>query len=52
MSDPFVIFWTLMVFTSILWYGLLLFYIGAKGGREIREMTKTLAGRQDDEKKS
>ncbi|MCL4786543.1 MAG: hypothetical protein KJ070_07060 [Verrucomicrobia bacterium] len=49
MSDPFVIFWTVMVFTSVTWYGVLLFYVGAKGGREIRELTRALAGRKDGE---
>ena len=42
MSDPFVVFWTLMIFASILWYGFLLFYVGFKGGREIKALTKTL----------
>jgi len=52
MSDLFVIFWTFAVFTSIFWYAFLLFYIGAKAGREIRQMTQTLESRQDPEKKS
>lgn len=52
MSDPFVIFWTFMVFSSIAWYAFLLFYIGAKGGKEIKEMTRTLAARPEEEKKS
>jgi hypothetical protein len=42
MMDLFVVFWTLMIFTSIAWYGFLLFYVGVKGGREIIVMTKTL----------
>ena len=37
-----LIFWTLMIFLSIAWYGFLLFYIGFKGGREILELTRTL----------
>lgn len=41
----FVVFWTVIVFTSIAWYGFLLFYIGAKGGREIRQLTKNLSER-------
>jgi hypothetical protein len=43
MSHLFLIFWTVMIFASIAWYGFLLFYIGFKGGREIKEMTKTLS---------
>lgn len=38
----FLIFWTLMVFLSIAWYGFLLFYVGIKGGREILVLTRTL----------
>jgi hypothetical protein len=52
MSDPFVIFWTVMVFTSIVWYGYLLFYVGAKGGKEIKTLTKTLGQRPDEEKEN
>ena len=40
MNDLFILFWTLMIFASIAWYGFLLFYIGFKGGRELRAMTK------------
>jgi hypothetical protein len=42
MMDLFVVFWTVMIFTSIAWYGFLLFYVGIKGGREIIVLTKTL----------
>jgi hypothetical protein len=42
MMDLFVVFWTVMIFTSITWYGFLLFYVGIKGGREITVLTKTL----------
>jgi hypothetical protein len=42
MNSPFVIFWTVLIFASIAWYGFLVFYIGAKAGREIKELTKTL----------
>ena len=42
MIDLFLLFWTAMIFASIVWYGFLLFYVGFKGGREIRVMTKTL----------
>ena len=47
MSDPFVLFWSLMIFASIAWYGFLLFYIGFKGGRELRAMTKEFSQRDD-----
>lgn len=42
MIDPFAIFWTLMIFLSIGWYGFLILYVGIKGGREIKELTQTL----------
>ncbi|HMJ24525.1 MAG TPA: hypothetical protein VK475_01790 [Pyrinomonadaceae bacterium] len=42
MIDLFVVFWTAVIFTSIAWYGFLLFYVGFKGGREIIAMTKAL----------
>lgn len=47
MIDPFAILWTVLAFTSIAWYAVLLFYVGAKGGREIITMTRTLAARPD-----
>ena len=52
MSDPFVIIWTVLIFTSIFWYGFLLFYVGAKGGREIKTMTRSLAERRTTEEKT
>jgi len=42
MKDPFVIFWAVLIFTSIFWYGFLVFYLGIKAGREIRAMTRAL----------
>jgi hypothetical protein len=51
MTDLFVVFWTVMIFASILWYGFLLFYVGAKGGREIKTLTRTLGERNTSEKK-
>jgi hypothetical protein len=42
MKDPFVIFWAILIFSSIFWYGFLVFYVGQKAGTEIREMTKRL----------
>ncbi|MBI4658838.1 MAG: hypothetical protein HY735_08345 [Verrucomicrobia bacterium] len=46
----FILFWTVMVFASIAWYGFLLFYVGAKGGREIARLTKDLSQREDPER--
>jgi hypothetical protein len=45
MSDFFAIFWTVMIFTSVAWYGFLIFYVGIKGGKEIRDLTRTLDDR-------
>ena len=42
MSDPFVIFWSVLVLGSIGWYGGLVFYVGIKAGWDIREMIKSL----------
>jgi hypothetical protein len=38
-----------MIFISIFWYAFLLFYVGAKGGKEIKEMTRVLGRRPPDE---
>ena len=46
MKSPFVILWALLIFSSIAWYGYLVFYIGIKAGREIRTLTRTLARRK------
>jgi hypothetical protein len=45
MITPFVVFWTIMIFASIGWYGFLVFYVGYKGGREIKAMTKAFERR-------
>jgi hypothetical protein len=42
MTDPFIFFWAILLFASIAWYGFLVFYVGLKAGREIRELIKTL----------
>ena len=42
MIGLFVAFWTVIIFLSITWYGILLFYVGIKGAKEIRVMTKRL----------
>ena len=46
MNTALVIFWTVLIFASIFWYGFLVFYVGAKAGREIREMTRALTRKQ------
>ena len=51
MSTVFIVFWTAMIFASIAWYGFLIFYVGYKGGREIRVMTRAFKQRDDDETK-
>ena len=52
MNDLFLLFWSVMIFASIAWYGFLLFYVGIKGGREIIVMIKTFDDRNAQEKKS
>jgi len=42
MKDPFVFFWAGLIFASIAWYGFLVFYLGVKAGREIRDLIRTL----------
>jgi hypothetical protein len=42
MSLFFVTFWTVMLFLSIAWYAALIFLIGIKAGREIKQMTEAL----------
>lgn len=50
MNDLFLVFWTAMIFASIAWYGFLIFYVGIKGGRELRIMTKELGERVENDK--
>jgi len=45
MNNLFAWFWTLMIFASVTWYALLLFYVGVKGGYEIMAMVRTLSER-------
>ena len=45
MSTFFEWFWTAMIFLSIAWYFLLLFYVGYKGGVEIFRMARPLSAR-------
>ena len=51
MIDLFLLFWSVMIFASIGWYGFLIFYVGYKGGREIRAMTREFKQRDEKETK-
>jgi len=42
MKDPYLLFWTALIFASIFWYGFLVFYLGIKAGREIHALMRTL----------
>ncbi len=46
MNSVYIWFWTAMIFSSIVWYAFLLFYVGVKGGREIGQMARSLARRK------
>lgn len=50
MNSIFAWFWAVMIFGSIAWYGFLVFYIGFKGGKEMKEMTKALSERPENKK--
>lgn len=50
MSNAWLWFWTVMIFASIAWYGFLVFFIGAKGGSEIKTMVKGFEERDDQDK--
>jgi hypothetical protein len=50
MITLFVVFWSVMIFASVAWYGFLIFYVGIKGGREIKAMTRAF-DRRDEERK-
>ncbi len=43
MDTFFIIFWVVVILASIAWYGGLVFYVGIKAGRDIREMIKSLS---------
>jgi hypothetical protein len=49
MSNPFVIFWSVLILSSIAWYGGLVFYVGYKAGRDINEMIKSLSKAQSED---
>ena len=42
MNGLFVAFWSFLIFISLAWYGVLVFYIGVKGGAEIGTMITRL----------
>lgn len=42
MNAVLITFWVALIVASIAWYAFLVFYVGAKAGREIREMTGRL----------
>ena len=43
MTTFLVFFWAALIFASIAWYGFLVFYVGIKAAKEIREMTDALS---------
>jgi hypothetical protein len=49
MNSVLIWFWTAMIFASIAWYAILLFYVGIKGGWEIVRMAKTLSERPQEQ---
>lgn len=51
MNHFFLIFWSVLIFASIAWYGFLLFYIGFKGGREIKTMTRSMTRDKDENRR-
>jgi hypothetical protein len=52
MKDPFVLGWTVLLFSSIAWYGFLVFYIGIKAGGEIRTLIKDLTATNTGDRKA
>jgi hypothetical protein len=42
MKSALCLIWSLLIFSSIFWYFLLMFYVGAKGGKELVRMTQAL----------
>jgi hypothetical protein len=43
----FKIFWLVLIFASIAWYGFLVFVVGIKGGKDILDMIKELTDQND-----
>jgi hypothetical protein len=52
MNTFFIWFWTAMMFASIAWYTILLFYLGIKGGVEIGQMTRALTKRHQEKQQA
>lgn len=50
MTNPFVLFWAVLILSSIAWYGFLVVYIGIRAGRDIKAMIKSLAEEQSSDK--
>ncbi|WP_414661391.1 hypothetical protein [Horticoccus sp. 23ND18S-11] len=46
MNTVLIWFWSALIFASIAWYGFLVFYVGIKAGREVRELTRTLSKKE------
>ena len=42
LTNPWVLFWAAMIFSSIAWYAILLFFVGFRGGREVLQMAAAL----------
>jgi hypothetical protein len=42
MKDPYVLAWAVLLFTSIAWYGFLVFFIGIRAGKELKTLVKDL----------
>jgi hypothetical protein len=42
MKDPYVLVWAILLFTSIAWYGFLVFFIGVRAGKELKTLIKDL----------
>ena len=41
--SPWLLLWSLMIFASVVWYAVLLFIVGWKGGKEILQLTRRLS---------
>ncbi len=44
MTSGWEIFWTVMIFASVLWYAGLLVYVAWRGGGEILELARRMKG--------
>jgi hypothetical protein len=38
----FILFWAALILASIAWYGFLVFHVGLKAGRDVRDLMKDL----------